>query len=207
MTDTFDKIHKKLDCLRGSKVSVAQIMECMAASGFPSTLIAISLMIILVPVPKVLPLNIFFTLPFVYIGWQMFKGEKEPTFPNWLAAQEFKNHKVKATANKVFKIIEKFEGYAKPAMPRILAIKNLPRYIGIVILVLTLSMILPLPFTSTMPAILICMMALGQIHEDGRLILAGVIGSAVWMIVLTCLLGEILDETGDVLEWTWKAVT
>jgi hypothetical protein len=73
-----------------------------------------------------------------------------------------------------------------------------------VVIVLTLSILLPLPFTSSLPAFFIALIALGQIHQDGRFIIAGIIGAVVWMIALTFILGEALDEILDFFQYAFE---
>jgi hypothetical protein len=197
-SETIESAIAKIKCLPSGKISGREIIACISEAGFPTLLLTLAVILIALPIPKVPPFNLFFGLPFFLFGWQMLTGQEKPSLPEWILNSKINNKKIKKTADRIYCWLLKLEKFAKPSLPRITNYKHISRMMGVSVIIMSLSVLLPLPGTSTVPAFCIAVMCLGKIYEDGRMIAAGMMGGVAWVWILYSILGEVIEE---VFEW------
>lgn len=104
-----ETVVQQLKEFRSEKVSVHKILQSMEDSGFPAVLLMLSVMLIAIPIPKIPPFNFFFGIPLLLFGWQMLKGQDKPSLPRWLEKKKIATEKIKSTADRIYKLLEKVE--------------------------------------------------------------------------------------------------
>ena len=101
---------------------------------------------------------------------QMMLGRSELTFPNWVARRELPTAHVDAVMQRAVRVLVKLESVT---YPRLLAPSRvIKRVVGCVIFVLTVRLLLaPLPLSNIVPAILIALISLAYLEQDGLLLI------------------------------------
>jgi hypothetical protein len=84
------------------------------------------------------------------------------------------------------KVARKLERFARPRLAFLHAGPAMPRLIGLGIVIASLGLMLslPIPFSNSIPAWAIVLLAIGRMEEDGLLVLMGhlgVIAAWVWI--------------------------
>ena len=134
----------------------------------------------------------------------MVRGAEKLSVPDWLANRQVKSRKVKKAAGRIEKLLSRIELRAKTSWQEFAQHALTSRLVGAAVLLLTCSIVLPIPGTASGPSFLISLMALGLIYKDGRFIAVGLVGAVSWMILLTTILGEAADEIGDAAEFIYE---
>ena len=117
---------------------------------------------------------------------QMIAGRSTPSFPPWIADRPLPARKLGAVAGaiSVLRSLEKVVLLRFPTPP-----KATKFVVGILVLLLTARLLLmPIPFSNILPAILIALIALGYLEGDGVLLSISLLAGVV---VLTIDLGLI----------------
>jgi hypothetical protein len=101
---------------------------------------------------------------------QMILGLSAPSFPRWIAARPLPARAAAPALQRAVSILKSVEKaiYPRCAMPP----QPTKRLVGTVVLVLTTRILLvPLPFSNVIPAVLIALISLAYLEEDGVLLL------------------------------------
>jgi len=113
---------------------------------------------------------------------QMMLGRAELTFPNWLARRELPTANVDALMQRATRILVKLECIIYPRL--VAAPQATKRVVGGVIFVLTVRLLLaPLPLSNVVPAILIALIALAYLEQDGLLLIACFLVTALLLAI------------------------
>lgn len=163
------------------KVTLAAILEGFHERGFGFFLLIMGLFCI-IPVPT-FGLKSLVCLPMAFLTIQQAMGRHTLWLPKIFTKQVIKEEIFDAFIDHSLTWTRKLENVAKPRMP-FMTQGLQSRLIGITGTFMIACIIIPLPFTNTVPAIGIILMAVGVLMRDGLAILSGMIlgtvYSAVW---------------------------
>src|SRR6478752_7892667 len=130
------------------------------------------------------------------VAGQMIAGIREPIFPRFITNRWLPTQYLVRLGDRAIPILRYVERVVHPRWP--LAFDMAKRFVGIVVLLLTAALLLtPIPFSNIPPAVLIILIALAYIEEDGLLlclaflaafILIGIESVAVWGTIFGALL-------------------
>lgn len=136
------------------------------------------------------------TVMIIFPGVEMLLGRSSPTFPRFLSKWQFD-----------FKRFSRFVARVKPALLVVESVSR-PRWnahhritgrlVGAFVLLLALSAMWPLPFVSVIPGIVILLIAIGYLQEDG-LLLAAALAAAV--LSLLGFVWTIHTSAGAIMKW------
>lgn len=109
---------------------------------------------------------------------QMILGCAEPTFPTWIANWSIKKSHLRPVLVRAIPLLEWLE---KIVHPRFEAPANLTkRLVGAVILLLTIRLLVtPIPMSNIPPSIIIALISLAYLEQDGLLLLSAVLAACV----------------------------
>ena len=148
---------------------------------------AYGFLILLLALPCCLPfvyiLPQIVALPMLALAGQMAAGRPHPWLPKALHDRSFSIpafEKVLARASRYVGLIERV------ATPRLKPVTSHfgARIIGLLMLVPTASILLPLPSTNTVPGIGVAIASLGLIERDGLLVILGLFIGFLWVALL-----------------------
>jgi len=113
---------------------------------------------------------------------QMMLGHSELRFPSWIAMRELPTRHVDVVIRRAIPILASLE---KAIHPR-LAIppEANKRVVGVVVFVLTVRLLLaPLPLSNIFPAILIALISLTYLEEDGLLLVVALLVGGLFLVL------------------------
>jgi hypothetical protein len=122
---------------------------------------------------------------------QMILGRSYPTIPRFLAERQVPVAKLRSGIAKTTPLLRWLEKLIRPRWPT--GIKTTKHIVGVIMLLLSISMIGPVPFSQVIPALTMMLMALAYLEEDGLVLaIATVIAIASLIITAITLWGAII---------------
>lgn len=132
-------------------------------------------LILLFALPNVLPappgLSGVLGLPLVYLSVQMILG-RAPWLPRFIGARAMPRHRFAQLVARLGPWLARAEKLLRPRWQP-LAGHRAEQVIGLLILVLSAVLSLPVPLGNVLPALAICLIALGIMERDGVWVVAG----------------------------------
>lgn len=118
---------------------------------------------------------------------QMVAGQNMPVFPRRIAARSVPTRHLAALVQRAVPVLRYLEKLIHPRWPTPLDATK--RLVGAVVAILGIAMVItPVPFTNVVPALLIVLISLAYLEEDGLLLsialLAGVIVLAIELVAV-----------------------
>ena len=117
------------------------------------------------------------TLALLFPTVEMMLGRKAPTFPKLLSKRPFDFKRFKRFAEKVRPALRAIEGVSRPrwTLPPLIT----SRLVGAVIFALAWSAMWPLPFVNVIPGIMIVLIAIAFLQEDGLLLTVATVAASL----------------------------
>ena len=123
---------------------------------------------------------------------QMMAGQSAPVFPSRIAARPLPTRHLAALVQRAVPVLKFLEKMIRPRWPT--PLEATKRLVGTVIVILNMIVVFaPIPFSNIAPALVIALISLAYLEEDGLLlsiallaavILLTVAGTVVWQLVL-----------------------
>jgi len=183
----------KLKEHKGDKIKVGEIIEGFHDAGFAILIIIFSIPVAL-PLPAVGVASIL-AIPVVILCAQLAVGRKSPWLPSKIANKEISMSFLNKAVDKAIPYFEKIEMLLKPRLSIFSGILG-EKIIGTACLICSISVLMPLPFSNTVPSMGIVAMAIGLIERDGIIIIGGMMIGALG-ISLTVLIFIVGKEVFD----------
>ena len=164
---------------RRDRISIADLLAAMDARAMGALLLIFAL-------PNVLPslpgTSGILGLPLVYLTSQMMRG-RMPWLPKFIANRSLPRDNFAGLVDRAEPWLARSERFL---MPRLgwLVHERTERLIGGVALLLSVILILPIPLGNMLPALAICLFALGLMERDGVWVIAGMVVSVVAVSVV-----------------------
>lgn len=161
-------------------------------------------LLLLLALPNLIPapapgLSAVMGAPLMLLSAQLMLGFATPWFPHFIARRHLKTEAIRRVCHRAVLPLEKLECWVKP---RWLWLVHPPvdRLIGLVCLVLSLAIAMPIPFGNALPALAVCFFAIALLQRDGLfVILALVVGFFALSIIIAsfgALAGMLSDWLG-----------
>lgn len=147
---------------------------------------ALAALIFIFALPNVVPTppgtSAVLGVPLVILSAQLLAGTR-PWLPNFLAQRSMSREIFKVVIDKAAPWLSRSERLMRPRL-LILCSGPMERLIGAICLILGVILMLPIPLGNMLPALAICVLALGVLERDGLWIVAGcgVTGVAVGVL-------------------------
>jgi hypothetical protein len=126
------------------------------------------------------------------IAAQMIVGRTQPVFPRFLMTRRLPSKQLLWIGGRAIHVLKYLEKLVHPRWPRTFEVAK--RAVGVMVLLLTVVLLLtPVPLSNVVPAMVISVIALAYIEEDGLLlsvgflaaiILIGLGSAAVWGTII-----------------------
>lgn len=151
------------------RISVEEIADAFGSRAFGALLFAFA-------VPNLLPLppgsSTVLGLPLVFLSPQVAIGMRHPWIPRFLARRTVDRTQLRTLFGKILPKLEKVERLLKPRLGIMFGLVG-DRVIGLVCLLLSLILILPIWGGNMLPAAAVACLALGLTTRDGLIALIG----------------------------------
>ena len=129
-------------------------------------------------------------------AFEMIAGRAAPIFPRGMAGRPFPTRRLAALVQRSVPVLRFVERITYPRWPT--PPEATKRLVGIIVVLLNITVVFsPIPFTSIVPALVIALISLAYVEEDGLLLLIGLFAAVV---VLTIALAAVW-ETVVGAEW------
>jgi len=151
---------------------------------------AFGLLLLLFALPCCLPfvylLPQLVALPMLALAGQMAAGRHHPWLPARLHERSFSVRSFRNVLDRSEKYVGWVERFARPRLRPVTG-HLATRLVGLLLLVPTASILVPLPSTNTVPGIGVAIAALGLIERDGALVILGLVIGFIWVALLLTL--------------------
>lgn len=148
---------------------------------------AFGILLLLLALPCCLPfvyvLPQIVSLPMLALAAQMALGRKTPWLPTSLRKRSFSVPEFRDVITRSEKYVGWVERLARPRLRPVTG-HGAARIVGLLMLVPTVSIMIPLPGTNTVPGIGIAVISLGLIERDGALVILGLLIGVAWVALL-----------------------
>lgn len=168
------------------RIAMADIRDAMGDRAFGA-------MMFVFAAPNTLPVNapgvsVVLGIPLLFLSLQLMFGFAVPWLPRSLVLANVTRQRFARVMNVIVPWIRRAEKLSRPRWP-LLAAGFAERVIGLVCVVLSVVLILPVPFGNMGPAIAVCILAFALLERDGKATLTGLVASVValtfaWGVIL-----------------------
>ena len=156
------------------RISIGDLLRALDGRAFGALILVFAF-------PNVLPsppgLAAVLGLPLIFLAAQLMLGRK-PWLPSFIANRSITREVFVSLITRAVPWIIRAEAMLKQRL-WVLVSPVAQRFIGAVFLMLSLVLVLPIPFGNMLPSLAICMLALGLLERDGLWVLAGCVSAVV----------------------------
>jgi hypothetical protein len=119
------------------------------------------------------------TLALFFPAVEMMLSRSRPSFPRFLSKREFDFRRFKRFTERVRPALRAVESVSGPrwTLPHPVA----GRGVGFLVLLLALTAMWPLPLVNVVPGLMIVLIAIAYLQEDGLLLAVGATAAALWL--------------------------
>jgi hypothetical protein len=109
---------------------------------------------------------------------QLIVGRAEPVFPHFIMTRRLPTKQLLRFGGRAIHVLKYLEKLVHPRWPR--AFEAAKRAVGVMVLLLTLVLLLtPVPLSNVAPAMVISLISLAYVEEDGLLLSVGFLAGAI----------------------------
>lgn len=166
---------------KDGKTTIAELIEDFHENGILLSLIFFSLPVA-IPLPYPPGFTTIMGIPLIMLSLQMLIGSKKVWIPDKLQQYQIKNSVLTMISKKFMPVLEKIEKYSKPRLSFAKSV-YCEQFVGLVCLVASIAVALPIPFTNAIPALGISIIAIGLLNRDGFIIIAGLFVTAFGILI------------------------
>lgn len=166
---------------KNEKTTIANLMRDFHENGIMLAMIFFSLPIA-IPLPYPPGFTTLVGIPLMILSIQLLIGSRVVRLPQRVNEYTIKNSTLNMISEKIVPILEFIEQYIKPRFGFARSVYS-EQFVGLVSLIASIAVSIPLPFTNAIPALGITIMSLGQMNRDGLIIFCGVAISAFGVAV------------------------
>jgi hypothetical protein len=176
------------------RITISDLLQSMDAR-------AMGALLLLFAFPNILPsppgTSGILGLPLVYLTSQMMLG-RLPWLPKLIANRSVRREDFAGLLDRADPWLDRVERLLRPRLG-LLVSDRAERLIGGLCLLLSVIVMLPIPFGNMLPSLAICMFALGLMERDGAWVIAGTVMSFLSLIVVVSVGWVIIKGTLFVL--------
>lgn len=161
------------------RISVHDMVETMRARAFGALLLIFAFPNILPTPPGTAGI---LGLPLIFLSAQMMLG-LDPWLPGFIARRSMARSTFQALVARIEPWLLRAERLLRARM-QVLAHPRAQRILGALCLIVSVALVLPVPFANMAPSIALCLIGLGVLERDGLWIVLGVLaafGSLVYV--------------------------
>jgi hypothetical protein len=121
--------------------------------------------------------------PLMFIAAQILMGRASPWLPERLGNRTVTKASLSNLAERADSLLGRIEALSRPRLV-VLTCTPLDRLVGLVLVLFSASILVPLPATNTVPALAVVVVSMGLLQRDGILVVLGSIMGTVWIATL-----------------------
>ena len=136
-------------------------------------------------------LSTVFGVPQIFVSLQMIFGAQRPWLPAFVLERSIAMKDFRTMVEKAEPHLMRFEKLLRPRLA-VMSSTLIERLLGVVLLLLSIVVALPIPFANQPPAVAQGLVSLGLIERDGVVVLIGIVVAAIAVAVAVAVGGGIL---------------
>lgn len=188
-----------LDASSQERVTLSNVLELAGERTF-------GFLLVLLALPSALPIPApGYSAPFgvliILVSAQMMVGLHRPWFPDKIRASSLSRKQAQGLIKAGLPWLKRLESFSKPRLSFISNTQLGRIVIGLIIILMGIFMMIPIPGTNTIPAMIVFILGFSLIEEDGFISLmglaAGFAGGSVVALTLAKGLPLLLDKLGS----------
>jgi len=119
-------------------------------------------------------------LPLMFVSGQILLGRETPWLPRRLGERRVAKTSLEGLARRAGPWLRRIEAVSRP---RFAAFTRAPldQLVGVALVVFSISILVPLPGTNTVPGIAVVIVAMGLLQRDGILVIVGALLGSAWI--------------------------
>ncbi|MDY6939792.1 MAG: exopolysaccharide biosynthesis protein [Cyanobacteriota bacterium] len=161
---------------------------------------------VLLALPSALPVpapgySTPFGIVMFLLALQLIRGAERPWLPESWMARSIQLDKLQGFLKAGLPWLEKIEVISRPRLTYVCTSSIGRTTIGIAIALMSISMMIPIPGTNTLPAIGIFVVGFGLLDDDGAISLAGLVVCAIGLIVSASVLAAVWIGGTSLVDW------
>ncbi len=176
----------------GAPLTYGDLVQILGGQGLGIIAILFSLPSAL-PISAIPGISFVFGLPIVFIAIHLILGKHKLWLPAKLAKRTITREKLQQTIKKTLPILKRVEFFLKPRLD-FFSTPIMYRCHGIVLLMLSLLLLLPIPFSNFIFASLIIFFGFGIAEKDGVFLALAYVGSLLYLSILIWISHEIIKS-------------
>jgi hypothetical protein len=178
-TPTSTILARLADEAPGGDVSLAWVMENLQARSFGLVMLLLAL---LASIPGLSPVAaVLIVMP----ALQMIRGHDRPVLPARLARRRISSERLRALLRRLVPPLVWLERIVRPRWPTPFQVTK--RGIGSLVLLLSATLLTPVPFSQLLPAGAIALLSIAFLEEDGILLAISLLVSLVSLAITAAL--------------------
>src|ERR1700746_3222089 len=175
--------------VKGKSLTLAELKEALKGRGSAMLLILLALPFCFIAIPG---LSTPFGIAICLIGGCLAMG-REPWLPPFVMRRRLSTTRLAQLLTGAVKLARQLEKFVRPRLAFLRTGPGMLRLIGLGIVIASLGLMLPLPipFSNSIPASAVVLLALGMMEDDGLCVLLGHLTAiATWVFIgLTSVFG------------------
>ncbi len=178
------------------RLTVGAMVDSLGRSGHGLILLMLALPSF-IPIPG-LPTGLVFGVALMLVAVQMIRGQQTVALPGWIRRQSLPRSAMLTIVGKLDTWMLKLERLLRPRLCALTEGAAIA-IVGLLVLVMGATLLLPVPFGNQGPAFAVVVFAFGIMEKDGLAIIAGAVLAAIgfaWNIALV-IFGVAITE------WVW----
>lgn len=172
----------------GARVSLRWLVDQLGERSFGIILLLVAFLALM---PGISPVaGVVLMVP----AFQMVRARPAPSFPPRLAGREFEMRRLVAVIRRAIPVLRYLERFIYPRW--LTPFEATKRVVGAAVLLLSVTLFVPAPFSNVPPAILIGLVAFAYLEQDGALLTIALLAALVLLTVIYGAIWELLSTTG-----------
>jgi hypothetical protein len=172
----------------GQQVALNWLMSRLGDRSFGMILLIIA------PLGLLPGISAFIGILLIIPAYQMMLGRPGPVFPRALAMRQIEVRRLAALLRRVVPVRRYLERFIRPRWTT--PFQWTKRVVGIVVLLLSLGLFVPVPMSNIPPALTILLIAFAYLEEDGLLLCLALTAAPVLLVVAAAVTWQALGSAG-----------
>lgn len=168
-------------------ITIGELKDALSGKAY-------GILLLVLAIPNLIPfpapgLSAVLGAPLILVTFQLMLGMKTPWLPKFISSRSVKCSGLKRTCNRILPYLEKLEYIIGPRLTFLVG-HPADRLIALLCVILSLMIMLPVPFGNALPALAICFFALAILQRDGLLFIFGIVTTLIAAAVISIFIGH-----------------
>lgn len=165
------------------RLTIADLLERMKGRAHTALLILFALPNTLPSIPGTSAIT---GIPLVYLSVQLALGRKA-WLPGFITQRSFARESLASVFARTQPWFKRGERYLHPRL-QMLTSKGMERAVGALMVLMSVAVLLPIPFGNMLPSLAIIFFALGLMEEDGAWVIGGLVTMIMGVVIYSTVL-------------------